>query len=50
MTRNDADEWVTIGWMREQFERREEAGGDQQRLGNRSISDGFGLRLGAVMP
>jgi hypothetical protein len=36
--------------MREQFERGEKAGGDQEWLGNRSISDGFGLSLGAVVP
>ena len=50
MTRDDTDEWVAIGWMREQFERGQEAGGDQEWLGDRSISDGFGLSLGAVVP
>ena len=50
VTRNYTDEWVTIGWMREQFERGEQAGGDQERLGNRGVSDGLGVGFGAVMP
>jgi hypothetical protein len=49
MTRNDTDEWLAIGWMGKQLERGEEAGGDQEWLGNCCVSDGFGFGLGAVM-
>ena len=49
MTRNDTDERVAVGWTLEQFERGEQAGGDQEWLGNCGVSDGFGFGLGAVM-
>ena len=50
MTRDDTDEWVSIGRMRKQFERGKQAGGHQKWLGNRGVSDGFGVGFSAVMP
>ena len=36
--------------MRKQFERGKQAGRNQEWLGNRGVSDGFGVGFGAVMP
>jgi hypothetical protein len=50
VTCDDTDERVTVGWMREQLQRGEETGSNQQRLGNRCVPDGLGVGFGAVMP
>ena len=46
---DDADQLITIRWMRKQFQRSKQTSGYQKRLSNRSISDGFGTGIGAVM-
>ena len=50
MTCSDTHEWVCIGRMWKQFERDKQAGSHQKWLGNRCVSDGFGVGFGAVTP
>jgi hypothetical protein len=50
VTGNDTHQGVSVGRMGKQFERGEQAGGDQKWLGDRGISYGFGVRFGAVVP
>ena len=45
----DADVGKRVGRVREQLERGEQAGGDQQRLGDRGVADGLGVGLGPVV-
>ena len=47
---NDADEWIAIGRMRDEFERGQQPSGNQERLGDRGVSDGFGVGCCAVVP
>ena len=42
--------WIAIGWMREEFERGQQTSGNQQRLSDRRVSDGFGVGFCAVVP
>ena len=44
-----ADLAERVGRVREQLERGDQAGGDQQRLGDLGVADGLGVRLGAVV-
>ena len=46
---DDANQLITIRWMRKQFQRGKQTSGYQKRLSNRCISDGFGIGIGAVM-
>ena len=44
-----ADRAEGVGRVREQLERGEQAGGDQQRLGDGGVADRLGVGLGAVV-
>ena len=44
-----ADLAERVGRVREQLERGDQPGGDQQRLGDLGVADGLGVRLGAVV-
>ena len=44
-----ADGREGVGRVREQLQRGQQAGGHQQRLGDRRVADGLGVRLGAVV-
>ena len=44
-----ADARERVGGVREQVERGDQAGGDQQRLGDRGVADRVGVGLGAVV-
>jgi hypothetical protein len=50
MSGNDAYEWIAIGRVREEFERGQQPSGNQERLGDRRVSDGFGVGCCAVVP
>ena len=50
VARNHTNERVSVGRMRKKFQGRKEAGRDQEWLGDRGVSDGFGVGFGAVMP